>query len=104
MTKTLSFLKLEVKVGQLQFFSFLRQRFSCVVGVTPLRLQSQSALDSALQQVVTSYHTTLPTADIKVPSPTTLPSLSPRKNVTRTVQSNKSPIFTTSRLQVATLI
>lgn len=66
---------------------------------TVLRLPSQSSLDDALQTVVTSYHTTLPTADIKVPSPTTLPSLSPRKNVTRTVQSTKAPIPTTPRLQ-----
>ena len=66
---------------------------------TALRLPGQSSLDDALQTVVTSYHTTLPTADIKVPSPTTLPSLSPRKNVTRTVQSTKAPIPTTTRMQ-----
>ena len=66
---------------------------------TVLRLPGQSSLDDALQTVVTSYHTTLPTADIKVPSPTTLPSLSPRKNVTRTVQSTKAPIPTTTRMQ-----
>ena len=35
--------------------------------VAPLRLPSQSALDCALQTVVTTYHTTLPTAHIKVP-------------------------------------
>ena len=66
---------------------------------TVLRPPGQSSLDDALQTVVTSYHTTLPTADIKVPSPTTLPSLSPRKNVTRTVQSTKAPIPTTTRMQ-----
>ncbi|XP_070200432.1 streptococcal hemagglutinin-like [Littorina saxatilis] len=73
---------------------------STPVGPTTLRLPSQSALDDALQSVVTGYHTTLPTADIKVPSPIDLPSLSPRKNVTRTVQSNKAPIFTTSKVHL----
>ena len=64
-----------------------------------VRPAGQSSLDDALQTVVTSYHTTLPTADIKVPSPTTLPSLSPRKNVTRIVQSNKAPIPTTTKVE-----
>ncbi|KAL8617631.1 hypothetical protein ACOMHN_038023 [Nucella lapillus] len=59
----------------------------------------QSALDDALQTVVTSYTTTLPTAHIKVPSPTTLPSLSPRKDITRIVRSTKAPIPATTRMQ-----
>nr|KAG5694164.1 hypothetical protein BaRGS_001491 [Batillaria attramentaria] len=64
-----------------------------------VRLSSQSMLDLAVQTVVTSYHTTLPTADIKVPSPTTLPSLSPKKNVTSVVMSTKAPIPITTRCE-----
>lgn len=67
-----------------------------------VKLTTQSMLDLAIQTVVTTYHTTLPTADIKVPSPTTLPSLSPKKNVTSVVMSTKAPIPITTHCQSTT--
>ncbi|XP_060572711.1 uncharacterized protein LOC132730744 [Ruditapes philippinarum] len=57
-----------------------------------IKLPSKAALDSALKAVVTSVNITLPTVNIKVPSPTSLPSISPRRNVTKTIQTMKSPI------------
>lgn len=57
-----------------------------------IKLPSQAALDSAVKAVVTSVNTTLPTVNIKVPSPTSLPNIGPRRNVTKTIQTMKSPI------------
>lgn len=57
-----------------------------------IKLPSKAALDSAVKAVVTSVNTTLPTVNIKVPSPTSLPSIGPRRNVTKTIQTMKSPI------------
>jgi len=57
-----------------------------------IKLPSKAALDSAVRAVVTSVTTSLPTVNIKVPSPTTLPSIAPRRNVTKTVQTMRSPI------------
>ena len=57
-----------------------------------IKLPSKAVLDSAVKAVVTSVHTTLPTVNIKVPSPTSLPSIGPRRNVTKTIQTMKSPI------------
>lgn len=57
-----------------------------------IKLPSKAALDSAVKAVVTSVNITLPTVNIKVPSPTSLPSIGPRRNVTKTIQTMKSPI------------
>ncbi|XP_064601292.1 uncharacterized bromodomain-containing protein 10-like [Liolophura sinensis] len=57
-----------------------------------LKLPSKETLDSAVQAVVTSVKTTLPTAHLKVPAPSTMPSIQQRKNVTKTIQSMKAPI------------
>ena len=57
-----------------------------------IKLPSKAALDSAVKAVVTSVNVTLPTVNIKVPSPTSLPSIGPRRNVTKTIQTMKSPI------------
>ncbi|KAH3882257.1 hypothetical protein DPMN_006191 [Dreissena polymorpha] len=57
-----------------------------------IKLPSKAALDSAVKAVVTSVNTSLPTVNIKVPSPTSLPSIVPRRNVTKTIQTMKSPI------------
>ena len=57
-----------------------------------IKLPSKATLDSAVKAVVTSVNTTLPTVNIKVPSPTSLPNIGPRRNVTKTVQTMKSPI------------
>lgn len=57
-----------------------------------LKLPSKETLDSAVQAVVTSVKTTLPTAHLKVPAPSTMPSIQRRKNVTKTIQSMKAPI------------
>ena len=57
-----------------------------------IKLPSKAALDSAVKAVVTSVNITLPTVNIKVPSPTSLPSIAPRRNVTKTIQTMKSPI------------
>ncbi|XP_067654927.1 uncharacterized bromodomain-containing protein 10-like [Haliotis asinina] len=64
-----------------------------------VKLPTQEALDSALQSVVTSVRTSLPTAHIKVPSPVTLPSIQPRRNVTKTIQSMKVPIPAAHRVE-----
>lgn len=57
-----------------------------------IKLPSKAALDSAMKAVLTSVSTTLPTVNIKVPSPTSLPNIGPRRNVTKTIQTMKSPI------------
>ena len=57
-----------------------------------IKLPSKAALDSAVKAVVTSVNVTLPTVNIKVPSPVSLPSIGPRRNVTKTIQTMKSPI------------
>lgn len=57
-----------------------------------INLPSKAALDLAVKAVVTSVNVTLPTVNIKVPSPTSLPSIGPRRNVTKTIQTMKSPI------------
>ena len=62
-------------------------------------LPSSATLDAVLQTVVTTFHTTLPTANYKMPSPTTLLPLSPRKNLTRMTSSTIAPIPTVPRLK-----
>ncbi|KAK3608519.1 hypothetical protein CHS0354_010374 [Potamilus streckersoni] len=64
-----------------------------------IKLPSKAVLDSAVQAVVTSVNTSLPTANIKVPSPVTLPSMQPRRNVTKTIQSMKYPIPVTPKVE-----
>ena len=61
--------------------------------------KQQSMIDTAIQSVMTSVSTSLPTVNIKVPSPVTLPSINLRKNVTKTIQVMKSPIAVTPKLE-----
>lgn len=72
---------------------------STATGVKKLKLPSKAALDSAIQTVVTEVKTSLPTANIKVPSPVTMPSIQPRRNITKTIQSMKVPIPTTPKVE-----
>ena len=68
-------------------------------GVKVIKIPSKEVLDSAVQAVVTTdIKTSLPTANIKVPSPVTMPLIQPRKNVTKTIQSMKGPISTTPKV------
>ncbi|KAL5007744.1 hypothetical protein ScPMuIL_016550 [Solemya velum] len=66
--------------------------------VSTIQLPSKATLDSAVKSVFTSVRTSLPTANIKVPSPSTMPSINPRRNVTKTIQSMKAPITVTPKL------
>ncbi|XP_052065701.1 uncharacterized protein KIAA2026-like [Mytilus californianus] len=72
---------------------------STATGIKKLKLPSKAALDSAIQTVVTEVKTSLPTANIKVPSPVTMPSIQPRRNITKTIQSMKVPIPTTPKVE-----
>ncbi|XP_050409997.1 uncharacterized protein KIAA2026 [Patella vulgata] len=45
-----------------------------------------------------SISTSLPTVNIKVPPPVTLPLIQPRKNITRTIQMINAPISVTTKL------
>ncbi|OWF50715.1 hypothetical protein KP79_PYT00839 [Mizuhopecten yessoensis] len=67
-------------------------------GIKTLKIPSKAALDSAVQAVVTDVPTSLPTVNIKVPAPSAMPAIQPRYNVTKTIQSMKSPIPTAPRL------
>lgn len=71
-------------------------------GVKKLKLPSKAALDSAIKTVVTEVKTSLPTVNIKVPSPVTMPSIQPRRNITKTIQSMKVPIPTTPKVETKT--
>ncbi|XP_041367368.1 uncharacterized protein KIAA2026-like [Gigantopelta aegis] len=59
----------------------------------------QSAIDTAIKSVMASVNTSLPTVNIKIPAPVTLPSINLRKNVTKTIQAMKSPITVTPKLE-----
>ena len=75
---------------------------STAAGVKKLKLPSKAALDSAIQTVVTEVKTSLPTMNMKVPSPVTMPSIQPRRNITKTIQSMKVPIPTTPKVEAKT--
>lgn len=77
-----------------------KQGIHLVTGQTKLLLGgktvvpiSSKVLDAAVKAVVTeSIKTTLPTAAMKIPAPSSLPSAMPRRPPTKTTQAMKSPI------------
>ncbi|XP_013420345.1 uncharacterized protein KIAA2026 [Lingula anatina] len=50
-------------------------------------------IESAVKAVTTTVNTTLPTVQMNVPSPLTMPTIQPRRSVTQVTQATKSPIL-----------